>query len=87
MCYYRLLVPSSYDMLDDNHRVPESLKVYYQEASVHEETPITAALSKAMLTYFNEKGEVLNVFDDPSIYEHANLYFETELNKALQIGE
>ena len=87
MCYYRLLVPSSYDMLDDNHRVPESLKVYYHEASVHEETPITAALSKAMLTYFNEKGDVLNVFDDPSIYEHANLYFETELNKALQIGE
>ncbi len=87
MCYYRLLVPSSYDMLDDNHRVPDSLKEAYQRAATHSETPITAALCTEMLSYFNEKGDVLNVFDDPSIYEHANQYFETELNNTLHIGE
>ncbi|GAU78413.1 hypothetical protein [Fusibacter sp. 3D3] len=87
MCYYRLLVPSSYDMLDDEHRVSETLKAFYQEAVAHNDTPLTAALCAEMLSFFNEKDDILNVFDDPRIYEHANLYFESHLGNALNIGE
>ncbi|MBF4694295.1 hypothetical protein [Fusibacter ferrireducens] len=87
MCYYRLLVPSSYDMLDDEHRVSESLKTFYQAGANHTETPVTAALCKEMLAFFDEKNNVLNVFDDPSIYDHANQYFEDALGNSLHIGE
>ena len=55
MCYYRLLVPSSYDMLDDEHRVSENLKALYQEGATHTETPATAALCVEMLSFFSER--------------------------------
>lgn len=87
MCYYRLLVPSSYDMLDDEHRVSETLKAFYQAGATHTETPLTSALCVEMLSFFNEKGDILNVFEDPSIYEHANQYFENGLGTSLNIGE